>query len=421
MGNYFLIIAFCFIVVSTLFFAFKSIIFNFLEIKHFYAFWVILAGLILHISKEFVFEVLKVIRLIKLQTFLFRLATKLFVVVGVLFLAFILFNINVNYVIAVFLFSDLLVVVIGFVFIKRSYLFPFQINREMAKTMIIYAFPLLFASWANYVINWVDAYVIKYYMTLADVGIYQAAYKITSTLKSFWGASLVTITTPIIMVYKTEGQINKITGLYLKRLLPQLSFFTMIVVSLIILFADIFFNHVYGVKFAASILPFKIICASISFTAITYSLMAVITSFDMTKLMLWIGLITGILNVVADFLLVPIFGIVGPAIASCTIFSIGPLIWFFFVNRKFRFDRNLSILFPIVTLVILLINISPWFYFIKLILSFCILCLAYLIGRRFDLFLLEDTRMLTNINMPESIRHLLTKIIKILGKDNVER
>jgi len=236
---------------------------------------------------------------------------------------------------------------------------------------------------------------------------------------SFWGASLVTITTPIIMVYKTEGQINKITGLYLKRLLPQLSFFTMIVVSLIILFADTFFSHVYGAKFAASILPFKIICASISFTAITYSLMAVITSFDMTKLMLWIGLITGILNVVADFLLVPYFGIVGPAIASCTIFSIGPLVWFFFVNRKFRFDRNLSILFPIVTLVILLINISPWFYLIKFIFSFCILCLAYLIGRHFDLFKLEDTRMLASINMPKSIRLLLTKIIQILGKNNV--
>ena len=272
-----------FIIISIVFYVFRDSIFDFLEIQHSFAYWIILLGCLIVFFKNFVFELLKVIRLIKLQAFLHRLATKMFILFGMLLFVFHILEINVNYVIAIYLLSDIIIIIIGFYFIKPKYLFPLVFDKGMIKTIYFYSFPLIFSSWSAYVIDWIDTYVIKFFMNLEDVGIYQASYKIFKTLKSFWSVGIVTVTQPIIMVFRTNNQINKIKNFYIKRLIPQVSFLGMILISLIILFTDFGLNLLYGSEFSQSILPFKILIASQNFTIISSMLTAILLSFDMTK------------------------------------------------------------------------------------------------------------------------------------------
>ena len=206
---------FSFIIISIVFYRFRNHIFNFLEIKHQAAFWIILFGCLLTLLKNFVFEILKVIRLIKIQVFLHRLSGKILIFFAMLLFVFNILEININYIIVIFLFSDFLIVLFGFYFIRRDYIFPLIFDRNMIKKMIIYSFPLFFDSWSNYIIQWIDIYVIKYYMSLEDVGVYQAAYKIFRTLNSFLGAGIITITYPIIMLFKTKNQTAKIKNSYM--------------------------------------------------------------------------------------------------------------------------------------------------------------------------------------------------------------
>jgi O-antigen/teichoic acid export membrane protein len=415
-ANFFVNNVFSFIIVSIIFYIFKKPIFSFLEIEHNYAFWIILFGCLLGFLKNFVFEVLKVIRLIKIQTFLYRLATKIFILFGMLLFVFNILKINVNYIIAIFLISDLLIVTIGFYFIKFKYLFPLDFDKKMIKRMLIYSYPLFFSVWSSYIVNWIDTYVIKYFMNLESVGIYQAAYKIFRTLKSFWGVGLVTITLPIMMVFKTNDQIDKIKNLYLKRLVPQVSFLGMILISLIIVFSDFGFDLIYGAKFNDSIIPFKILVASQNFAIISSMLTAIILSYDMTKMLSILGITAGIFNVIADIILVQYFGINGAAIASFLIFSIIPIIWFFYINKKFKVKRKLALLFPTITICIMLINISNMDYIIKIIISFSLLIAVLLFARNFNLFNKNDVKLIQNINMPKTARRVFNKAILILSK-----
>jgi len=360
--------------------------------------------------------VLKVIRLIKVQTILQRIAIKVFVLMGMLFFVFNLLKIDVNYIVAIFLISDLLIIIIGFSFIKFKYLFPLNFDKKMIIKIVIYSYPLFFSAWSGYIVNWVDAYVIKYYMALADVGIYQAAYKIFTTLKSFWGVGIVSVTLPIIMVFKTKDQLYKIKDLYLKRLVPQASYFGMILITLIILLSDTVFNLIYGSKFDNSIIIFKILVTSQNLTIVSSMLTAIILSYDMTKMLSVLGISFGIFNILADLILVKQFGIIGAAMATFFVYSMTPVIWLFYINRKFKVKRKLALLFPMITTCIMIINIINIDYILKLIISIFMLVLVTLISRSFNLFNSSDEKLLQNINMPGIVRRAINKVLLVLSK-----
>ena len=412
--NFFIATFVSFITISYLFYLFKDSIFNFFEIKNEYAFWVIVIGLFLSVFKFFVLEVLKVIRLIKVYSFMFRLVPKIFILCGILIGVFLLLELNVNIIIAIYLTSDLFIILISLWFIKLKYLFPLKFNRNLLKKMLIFSFPLLFSSWSGYVVTWVDTYVIKYFMTLESVGIYQVSYKIFTTFNSFFRTGLASLLTPIIMVFKTNNEIEKIR-VYIKKVIPQISFIMMLIVSAVILITDFAFNLIYGKKFHDSALPFKILVASQNFGIIGSMLSGIITSFDMTKTMFYLGLFTGIFNIVFDIFLVPRLGINGAALTSFFVFSISPIIWLFIINKKFNIKRQLALLFPIITTLITIINILPLSFVIKIVVSLLCLLFSFFLSRRFKLFQAEDVQLLKNVNMPENIRQWISKTILFLS------
>lgn len=405
-----------FFVISSIFYIFRKPILNFLEIEKNYVLGIIILGMIFLAVKNFLFEVLKVIRKIKVQTFLNRLATKFFIFLGILLFVFKILEIKVIYVVLVFLLSDLIIIILGFINIDKRILVPFVYNKSLIKKMCVFSFPLLFFSWSSYIITWIDTYTIKYFMSLEDVGIYQASYKILNALKSFFKAGIVTITTPIIIVFKTNNEIEKIKEFYLRRLLPQISFFTMILVAFMLVFSDIGFNIVYGDKFNASILPFKVLITTLNLGIITASLTSIRVSFDMTKMYLYLGIFVGVFNFILDVTLVPLFGIIGAATASFLVFSINPIIWLFIIQRKFELKRKLALFFPIFTFLILLINVFTENYYYRIIITFLLIVVSFLIARNFNLFNKKDAEMLNKIEMPEIVKKVYSKILQFSDK-----
>ena len=415
-GNLVMIGFLSLLVTILIFYLFQEPIFTFLEIQYRYAFPLICIGLLLTVVRVFLLEALKVVRLIKVQSFLLRLANKIFVLGGMLILIFIILKINVINVVIVFLLTDIVISLIALFFLKLRYFFPIKIDNSYIKNIVFFSLPLLFTSWSGYVINWIDTYVIKYFMTLEDVGIYQAAYKILNTLHSFWGVGLITITTPIVLVFKSKSETNKINDLYLKRLVPYFCYFTLLAVALIILFSDYGFYLIYGSEFSNSVLPFKILFASHSFTVITYALMAIITSYDMTGMMFILGISSGVINIIADIILVPLFGINGAAVASFIVFSINPLIWYYYVGARFAYPGKLSLFFAMTSIVILVINVVPLSFYERLIYTVSILLIISLLAGRFRLFTEADNKIFNNIDMPHSVRSFIAGLIRLFSR-----
>ncbi len=417
-GNFLLISAFSFVFVLLFYFIFKNRILKFLNITNPDYAWIIFIGLILFALKNFIFEVLKVIRLIKLQAILMRLANKVIILIGLLPIVFRVIPVSIWYVICVFLFSDLFVVLISLFFIKFKYIFPVIIDKNLLIKMTKFSFPLLFTAWTFYITTWVDTYVIKYFMKMKDVGIYQAAYKILSTLNSILIQSIIAVTTPLIMVFKTNNEIFKIKNFYMKRIVPQISFFSMIVVSIILIISDEVFHLIYGQKFNQSILPFKILITTLNLSMVSAAINGVRISFDMTKMMLYMGIFAAVVNFVADVILVKKFGILGASWASFTVFSLNPIIWYLYIYKKMEVKRYLSLFFPLISVFILIINIYFNAIRIRIILTFILIVLSFYFGKIFNLFNKNDIKLLDRINMPVVVKKVYFKLVKFADRSN---
>ena len=402
------------ILTSVLIFLVRNKIFEFLEIETPQAIWIIIIGVWLLTIKTFALEILKIIRLLKVQAILFRVVSKLIILLGMLLLIYVLVIFNISSLIIVVIFSDLLIFLFAIFYLKRKYITPLILNKTQIRNILIYSFPLIFLSWSSYVINWIDAYTIKYFLSLEHVGIYQAAYKILSTLKSFFGVGLVTVFTPIIMVFVTNKEFSKISDNYIERVIPQICFLTMIVVFIIIACSDFTLNLIYGDKFRDSILPFKILATSLSFSVISYSLVPVFTSFDMTRALLILGLYAGVVNIAADILLVPIFGITGAAIASLVVFSSHSLGSIYLMRKRISTISFYSFIYPLLVLPICLIYIIPIGFLNQLLISSVVVIISVYIARKTSLVKMEDMQILQRIDMPGWFKIFMFKIAKIM-------
>jgi len=411
-GTLLLINMISFLIIVSLFLGFRQNIYNFLGLQLTNLTLIVILGVFLNFLKEYLLEVLKVIRKIHIQAIFGKFINKVLILLGLLLLISGIVELSVLNVVIVFLTADLLTVILSAIFIKLSYFFPLKFEWKLLKKVIIFSFPLLFASWSGYIVNWVDLYVINYFMSTEDVGLYHAAYKFLNAIQAFLGTSLIiTISTPMIMVFKSTGQIEKIKNHYLKRIIPQLSFVGMIAISILILFSDYIFLVVYGADFDQSILIFKILVASQSFFVISAAYTGVITTFDLTKIILYLGILAGVLNILLDITLVPIMGIVGAAISSFLVFCLIPILRLIFVNRKFGVRNHNAFLFPVSTVIIMLINISTIGFVYRLIFTVFVLFGIIIFTKRIGIFRKADGQILDKIEMSANIRKRLKSFI----------
>ena len=390
-------------------------IFDFLGINIKYSKILILIGFVSTTFKTFLLQILKTIRLIKLQSLLERVLKKVFILFAVLLIYFVTNKLDLTYLILGYVLSDVFIIIIGFYFTKKQLLFPFIFDKKFFFKVLIFSLPLFFSTGANFLVNYVDQYTIKFYMDDTSVGLYNAAYKIFMLVKSFIGLNITTILMPIILVYKSKNQEYKLIR-FVKRIVPQISFLGFGMVFILIVTADIFMPLIYGIEYAGSILPFQILIASQNFGIISAALTGLFFAYDKTRMLAILGISAGVINLIGDVVLVKTIGIAGAAIVSLVVFSIPPLIWLFYFHNKFKIKRYLSLLFPLGIIIILGINMIEIPYFLKLLASIVSFILVFYFARRHNLFNTSDIEILDNVNIPPKIRNFIYKLIHVLSK-----
>ena len=241
----------------TIFYFYSTFIFTFFDFTHQFAIEMIIIGLILNSLKLFILDLFKIFGKMKEHAFLSRLFVKLIFIFGLFVLINSAISFNIFTIIVTLFLADFFLILYGLYLLDFTQIFPLKLNKSHTKLIFKYSFPLIFASWSGYIINWVDAYLIKYYLQNKDVGYYLASYKIFNTFKTYFRTSLITIITPIVIVYKAQGDTFKISTIYLERIVPQLSIVFMLLVSIASLFSNILIPLIYGDEFISSISIFK--------------------------------------------------------------------------------------------------------------------------------------------------------------------
>lgn len=195
-----------------------------------------------------------------------------------------------------------------------------SLNLSVLKPYLCFALPLLPAGIAYWVISLSDRYVIGYFLGMASVGIYSAAYNIGSIVGIFMGPISLNLFPTISNLYEN----NKIAELkthlkyslkfYLLLAIPSL--FGLAVLSKPLL-ATLTTSEFVSAYLIVPIVAFGMILFNCSFIGSD-----VLTLLKRTKV---IGLTYGIaalLNLILNIILVPIIGIFGAAISTLLTFLI---------------------------------------------------------------------------------------------------
>jgi O-antigen/teichoic acid export membrane protein len=386
-----------------------------LDVKHPWHLLIIPLGVIVSFFKTFVFEVLKTIRLLKIYSILQKLGLKIFVLSGVSLFAFNVINVTVENMVVIYIISDILVIFFSFHFIKISYLFPLKLDKSLQKEMIIWGYTLIFGSISGYIANYVDMYVIKYYLNMVDVGYYQAAYKMYMTLAAF--ISIIgTITVPIILILRANKS-NKIKDIYFLRITPQIAFAGFVFVSFVLMSSDYIYLIIYGNKYNASILPFQFLAIGVAFQFITITLGGLFGAYDIIKYSVAVNVVFGVLNIVGDLILIPIMGINGGAVTTMLLKIFSAISYLVIINRLFNTKRYFALLFPFA---VMLFSISVLLYtkIVQIGVFIAILIILINISKKHNLFNENDAEWLANVKMPKRVRNILMKLLIGLSSDN---
>lgn len=187
--------------------------------------------------------------------------------------------------------------------------------------------PLMFLALWSWINNYFDRYAIERYMTLKDVGIYNASYGL--------GSKFFLLISPIFMVLLTPKIYNDIDIKSKKNIIKKFTknyFFLGIIILFFVFFLKNFIGNVFLSKAYQEGFYIIFWLALVYFImTITYQFETIFYAQHNTKVILKSNIISAILNILLNILLIPDLGLIGAVIAM--ILSTG--IRFVFVYNKF--------------------------------------------------------------------------------------
>ncbi|MFP4401439.1 MAG: lipopolysaccharide biosynthesis protein [Candidatus Woesearchaeota archaeon] len=204
---------------------------------------------------------------------------------------------------------------------------------KLIKKYFSYGIPLAFAAIASILLTSGDRFIIKFYLDNDAVGAYSFIYLISSVLFSFVIRPFSRVMNPLIM--KSEGklkQLDKIIKNSIKSILVAVSFASLFFVFFIKYFLEVFVSN-------KDYLLFYDLIYILSLGVIMQSFMGFVSKgmvFSNKSGHMSFSTITfAIINVVLNFILIPIMGIYGAAYATAISYA-GMTITIIYFSEKFH-------------------------------------------------------------------------------------
>ena len=338
-----------------------------------------------------------------------KLANLLFLLL-VIFISASVYFLSLGYIISLVISS-----IAGIILFKSNILAIFKKGIKPLfelKQLISFSFPLMIAGVLGAALAWTDTIFIGIYGSSSDVGIYNAAYLIASSLMIIW-LSFGEVFYPIISeLYAKRAKTS------ISRIFEVSSRWIFILVLPIFVFILVFptraISLVFGNGFLEANLPLLILIVGYFFITISGLTDQGLRTFKKTRFIGVSTFISFLMNILLNFLLVPPYGMVGAAIAtSITIitFSIIRIVVFkkilsfnYELNLYFRYIFLAIISFFLVFSIFKLLNLFSTFFFIIAIMLYLMSYFALIIfSKSFskeDIMVLQALERKLGISIP---------------------
>lgn len=257
-----------------------------------------------------------------------------------------------------------------------------KVNLKFKKTYIShlkFSFPLLLTGLLGFFINKTDTFMIGYFLSESEVGIYNIALKV-GTMSNFSLVAFITMFAPLISKLFHKGELDKLANIY-KAITKWILAINLSFLSIILLFNEnilLLFGKEFLFGSAALIL---VACGQTVNAAVgPAEQVNIMTGYP--QYAFYNNLVTVIVNVVLNYLLIPIYGISGAAIASLVSVATVNIIRVLLVYKNYKFhpyNKNfLSVIYSII-LTFIIVYIIKSMIILNPILELFILSFSFVI------------------------------------------
>lgn len=198
---------------------------------------------------------------------------------------------------------------------KRTPLFNFDITpTPMRRELLSFSAPLVVSATMAFVLTDLDTFMLGYFSSTSDVGIYNVVYPIAQLLTVGLSAFSF-LFMPLISELDAEGATDEMRRIY--QIVTKWVFMATLPVFMVIaLFPEMTIAITFGREYITGSVALSLLAVAYFSNAITGPNANTLTSIGHTRLIMWDNLAVGILNAVLNVALIPTFGFVGAAIAT---------------------------------------------------------------------------------------------------------
>jgi len=220
--------------------------------------------------------------------------------------------------------------VIGVAFAAKKYWPDFhfnwsQVSAPLAKAMLHYGFPLMILESLGLVMRLSDRYIIQGLLGENELGMYSASYNLTAYLDLILLAALVQAVKPYYMQL-WEGEGADRTKAFLSKGLHTYLVFGLPVIALFSLVSPHLLNFLASPKYSPGTIIIPFVAFSFLLDGAILFLSAGLHIKKNTKALMFWGGVATVMNLALNFLVVPVYGILGAAavtIVSYLVFMLG--------------------------------------------------------------------------------------------------
>jgi O-antigen/teichoic acid export membrane protein len=290
------------------------------------------------------------------------------------------------------------VAALAVVSLGRIDLRPRRFRREAWRAMLAFSLPLFLSSWAGlFGTSWFDLLIIKQHHPLSQLGLYSLATLLAGMLQQLT-IIFSTLLLPQLSVMVARSELDRLRRV-VSRLYPYWFLGTALLCSLVLLVSGVVVPMVFGDSYASAVPAFAILIVASSVLALFTAMSPLLTAFGSTWVFTGIGLAGGGINVIADLLLIPRYGINGAAAATVCAYVTAAALALRFARHRLNVSAYSFSVFVTPVLIAWACVLTLSGVRVYLVALPAIAVSAYWLVRRFGLFSREDAGLFESVRV----------------------
>ncbi|MCL6098108.1 MAG: flippase [Bacteroidetes bacterium] len=227
--------------------------------------------------------------------------------------------------------------VLSFHYLKKKFGYKFEATLHRAFWLLKESLPLFGFAILTTIFMQIDIVILNYYKGAFDVGIYSAGIRLTMPLNIIPGA-IVTTVFPILVKRMTD----QVGSDFLSNMVVKLLYFIAFVIAAVFTFESSSLVHlIFGSDYASTSLPSSILYWCQIFLFFTHYTLAVLVAKNKQFYNFICGAIQVIVNLSANFMLIPKYSFLGAALAKLFA-SFASFVFIIFALNKFGYRPSIG-------------------------------------------------------------------------------